>query len=66
MQVSDLMKEKTSQKIFIITRISGDRNGSRVSLVEVNPDNTSEYLYPEELPIIVNILELKLFYEPFE
>ncbi|EGR2045869.1 hypothetical protein D5E87_26475 [Vibrio parahaemolyticus] len=66
MKVFDLVKEKTSQRIFSITSISGDRNGSFVSLVEVHPNDTSEHLYPENPPIIVNILELEAFYESFE
>lgn len=66
MDISCLVKEKNSHKVFIIKSMSGDRDGPLISLVEVNPDNTSEYLYPEKSPLIVNIVEFDAFYEPFE
>jgi hypothetical protein len=63
MKASDIVSKNNGKDFFAIINMSITAYHSTVTLVEVNPEDTSQHLYPNDKLIVISIKELEAFYE---
>jgi hypothetical protein len=63
MKASDIVSRNNGKNVFAIMNMSITADHQSVTLVEVNPEDTRQHLYPNNEPTVISIKELEAFYE---
>lgn len=63
MKVLDIISNNQGENLFVITSMDVSDSSQVLTLVEVNPNNTREYLYPDIEPMLISMNELQAYYK---
>jgi hypothetical protein len=63
MKVLDIISNNQGENLFVITSMDVSDSSQVLTLVEVNPNNTREHLYPDIEPMLISMNELQAYYK---